>query len=371
MTLNRRTLLELTGAMAAASVGTTAGCLETVGLENDGDSEDDGEVPAYADWLRVDENGRVGFVYVDWEALEALDDSGPNPEANEESEEWQDHEDAMVAYPMLGAVIGVITASLGLWGTGLEGVVQPSTDEDADESTGADFETNVEEFIIVNEAIVLAGEIDAEEVDAELTTAPDDAFSMKSEYERTGEIGAFDRYERVEDDAMGPAVLAVNEEAIVFAVGDDDDTDAAEVVRGPIEAREGETAADENSDVEWLLEEAGHGQLVLGGYGEDLDEPVDDEPADEPVDNETADDEASVSDAEFAELEGLIGICSSLELEADGATGAFAAIDDDLPDEDELEDVLGTSAAEATLEVDDDRVTASATWEEDVTDQQV
>ncbi|TYL39316.1 hypothetical protein CV102_08550 [Natronococcus pandeyae] len=346
MTLHRRNLLKLTGAAAAAAVGTTAGCLETVGL-------DDGEVPAYATWLHLDADDDVVFAYVDWAALEALDDPDPE-EGDEDADDWGDHEDAMIAYPMLGAFVGIVGAGFGLWGTGLMGLVQPDEDaDDEDEPAADDFETNVEEILWVNDALVLAGEIDTEEIAGELTTVPDDVFAMEREHEQRGEIGDFARYEPVEgdEDAMGPDVLAVSEEAIVFA--SDDDVDAAELVRGPIEAREGDGAADAEPDVEWLLEEAGHGQLAFGGYADD------------------ADDEEATDGAEFDHLEGATGVCSSLDLEDDGATGAFAALGDDLAaDEDELEGVLGTSAAEATIEVDDGRVTASATWEEDVTDEQ-
>ncbi|MFC4438476.1 MULTISPECIES: hypothetical protein [Natrialbaceae] len=355
MTLHRRNLLKLTGATAAAAVGTTAGCLETVGLE------DGGEVPAYANWLHLDADGDVVFAYVDRGALESLDE--PDPEEDEDPDDWGDDEDAMIAYPMLGAFVGIMGAGFGLWGTGLMGLVQSEGDDadDEDGSTAGDFETNVAEILWVNDAIVLAGEIDTEEIDAELTTVPDDDF-FASEYERTGEIGDFERYEPSDEDAMGPAVIAVSEDAIVFA-GDDEDVDTEELIRGPIEAREGDTAADAEPDVEWLLEEAGHGQLVFGGYVSDGDD------ADNA--NDPADDEEAADDAEFDQFERATGICSSLDLEDDGATGAFAALGDDLTaDESELEGALGSSAAEATIDVDDDRITASATWEEDVTDEQ-
>ncbi|WP_222918239.1 hypothetical protein [Natrinema sp. SYSU A 869] len=70
------------------------------------------------------------------------------------------------------------------------------------------------------------------------------------------------------------------------------------------------------------------------------------------------------SNVEYSELEGLEGGVASLSLDAeqDGATGEFAAVLGDA-DTSALEDSVGSSADESSVDVDDDRLTASASWD--------
>ena len=103
---------------------------------------------------------------------------------------------------------------------------------------------------------------------------------------------------------------------------------------------------------------------MFGGYGESF------EPASE-SDDDSGDDVSDTGsgtqddlDMEYTELEGVDGSVSSLTFDNAGskATGEFAAILGDA-DASALEESLGSSATERSVDVGDGRVTASATWE--------
>lgn len=348
MNLDRRTLLKATGATAAASMTGLAGCQETIGLDGNG-------LPDYERWLAATDDGDVEFAYLDWAALEALEDLEDDDDEEDEPEDiddFVDEEDLLLAAPLIGATFTVIGIGFGLWGTGLNGIV--NTDDAAEGPTAADFETSIEELLVVNDGFVLAGDVDVAEVDEALTDVPEDDL-MTTAYEQTDEYEGYDIYEPVEDDdGFGMATddaIAVDDGAIVFA----DDTGGADPVEAiqsvlAVAAGEEDGAADDLEEFEWLLETAGHGQVVFGSYGNPGDEGDLEEPADD----------------EFEDARGMV---SSLGIEADGSANAeFAATFESLDDETEaeLEGVLGTSTDEVEFEVDDDRVTVSASWDENV-----
>lgn len=369
MDLDRRKLLELAGLSATVSLGTMAGCLDTVGLGEDGDGGNG--TPAYARWLPWDEDTDETFVaYVDWSTLEEFEDFEPAPEPEDPEdgpdEDRFEHEDPMLEIPAFSVMIVALWGGFGLIGTGLSGLL--ATGDTETDGDVPDFESSLDEFVMVNGAFVLAGDIDTEEIHDALTESPEDGLGMKIEYERTDERNGFDIYEPAESDGEDDSLdvsmgqdnaIAVSDEAIVFANGGEE-TDAIDALGGPIEAYDGDRdrAIDRNDDLWWLLETAGHGHMAFGGYS-DLDE----------------EDDADLDESdEFEELANATGIVASLSIESESSsTGEFAAVFEELTEdtEAEIEDTFGASAEEVTHDIGDDRVSVSATWNQDVTDSEL
>lgn len=359
MGMDRRTMLTVAGASLIAG---TAGCLGSSGESGNGDGNGTGsenEPPAYSRWLATGDDGGVGYIYVDLTTFESTD-TGNESTGSEPTEETD--ADPMIGLPMIGTLSAAIVVSFGLSAYGLEGMVdygQSGGQTDGTES----LDSSAEAMISTNEAIVLTGDIDTAEVDETLTTEPE-GFSFTEQYERTDEIGDYDVYTPVDGD--GTDAIAVGESALVFTASGDVD-DPIGTIRTPIETAAGdaERATDELEVFEWLVSRAGRGDFVLGGYGEEF-EPDEGTSATDSGGNVTDIESGGQDeiDAEYSELEGLEGAVSSLTLADSGtqATGEFAAILGDA-DADALEDSLGSSAAESSVEIEDDRVTASATWE--------
>ncbi|MFC4543527.1 hypothetical protein ACFO5R_16470 [Halosolutus amylolyticus] len=388
MKLDRRNLLELAGASAVATMGGMAGCLDTVGL-----GDDDGSgTPAYAQWVSWDDDADGTFyAYVDWKALSEFDDLESEPDLNESFGDEGDgdgdlddfgYDDPMLALPSVSILLVALGGGFGLMGTGLSGILTPADETDDEEETddetefgtgetadASDFETDVDVFLMVNDAFVLAGDVDTDEIDETLTEPPESEWGFKTEYEQTEEISGFSVYEPAgadeDDTSFGMEqddAIAVSDDAIVFTAGSDD-AEAIEKIRGPIEAASGDgtRAADENDDFAWLLETAGHGHVAFGGYG-DLEDDEGNETQDEmDVDPDEAD--------ELEELDDAVGVVASLTIEGESeSTGRLAAVFEELDDDAEatIEDELGASAEEVSHDVEGDRVTVSATWTEDV-----
>ncbi|SEP65137.1 hypothetical protein [Natrinema salaciae] len=352
---NRRNVLKLAGASLATGV---AGCLGSNEENGNGTGGGD-EPPAYTRWLAADDDGGVGYVYVDLTTFENAD-TGNESTGGESNTDVQ--ADPMVGLPMAGTVAAAIVVSFGLSAYGLEGMVDYGQSEEQAGGTES-MDSSVDAMISTNEAVVLTGDIDTAEVDETLTTEPE-GFSFTEQYERTDEIGDYPVYTPV--DGEGNGSIAVGDSALVFTAGGDTD-DPTGAIRTPIEAAAGdvERATDELEAFDWLVSQAGHGDFVVGGYGNEF-EPDATETAGDGGGNFSDIENGSQDgfDAEYSELEGLEGGVGSLTLDEDGtqATGEFAAILGDA-DADALEESLGSSAAESTVEVADGRVTASATWE--------
>ncbi|SIR54887.1 hypothetical protein [Natronorubrum daqingense] len=366
MTVDRRTMLKAAGTAAVLSTTGLAGCLGGNGDDDDSGSESDA-LPAYESWIVMDDE-RATFAYIDWAGLEELEDDADDdeadptdPEEDDASDEYED-EDPMIAVPMAGMLAVAMGASFGTAGTGLDTVI----DMEGDALAADDAETTLEELLLVNDAYVFTGDVDVEEVETALLEEHDDPLMDAATFEQTDEHGEFTVYEsEPEDDAESTATsdaVAVSAEAIVLAPGGetDDGIDSLTPVLEGVEG-DGERATDAEADIEWLLETAGEGQIVFGGYGEDED------------DETTAPDEEELEEPNAAgdeEFDGATGIVASLSLEEDeSADGNLAATFDSIDDEteSELEADVGSSADDVTLEIDRDagRVSASATWDAD------
>ncbi|WP_436344539.1 hypothetical protein [Natronorubrum sp. FCH18a] len=368
MNLDRRQLLRLTGATTAGSVAALAGCTsdgdssDDTGNGDDGNGDENGEETdpngdaletaelSYERWLTSDADGELLFSYFDWTGLEDVDEL--EDDEDERLSEWsEDSEvaDPMIDLPMTGAFLVVLTAAFAIPGTGLERIV----DMEDDALAATDAETTLDELLFVNETLCFLGDVETGEVvDALTDDGGDDPYASETAFEHADDIGDFEIYEpddSGDDDGYGTAsseTVAVGENAILVA--DDSETiDGIDHVRSVLEASDGETAADERDEFDWTLETAGDGHIVLGAYsnGDELD---DVEPGDD------------VEDAN--------AIVSSLTFDEDGgAAGDFAATFETIDDETEaeIESDLGATADDLRLEMEDTRVSASASWDAD------
>ncbi|ELY53669.1 hypothetical protein [Natronolimnohabitans innermongolicus] len=339
MTSSRRTVLELAGAtgLAALSAVGAAGWVaaDATAQEDDGGNatDDADEFPDYSRWLTLEDDA-LEFVFVDWTAVG--DDVQAELEGEQPDEEVPPEFDAdpMVAPVSAALLSAYLYVGLTLAQYRLGRLLEAEA-----------FDSTVEDLLLTDRAFVAAGDIDPAEIDAQITADAEAEFLRQ--FERTDEIGEYDLYEPV--DAEADAAVAVGTDAILVAEATPAVDDPPTALEAAIEAADGETdrAADDSETIAWLLERAGDGDVVAGQYGD---------PADGLVD----------VDFESDELEGADGIVSSFTVaDEETAIGDFAAVIDD-PDEDALEAVLGASGEDRSLEVDEDRVVATATWREEL-----
>ncbi|WP_343195783.1 hypothetical protein [Halovivax sp.] len=335
--MKRRDVLRSAGlttvAIGLVPTGAAAADARTVG---GGRIEGDEHLPGYERWLALEE-GALAFDYVDWAALEAfvateLEEAQPGEEVPAEFAA-----DPMIAPVSEGLIAAYFFVGLELARFGLGRLL----DDDGP------FASEVEELVQVGDAFVVTGAIDREELDAELTAEA--VADFQTQLERTGERGGFDLYESLEGE--DEAAIAVGDDAIAVVDGAEleADVDPTAIVERTVDVAAGDVAraTDESEAVAWLLESAGDGDVAVGQYGGPFDPEELRHPALE-----------AIADAE--------GYVSSFTVEDEETLrGDFAAI---LPgaDEDELAELVGASAAERTIDVDGDRVTATGEWREEV-----
>ncbi len=321
MTPNRRDVLKLAGTTAAiATVGPTGAA--TVAAQDD-------ELPAYSQWL-APENGTLEFASLDWASLEEavadeLAEADPGEEVPPEYEA-----DPMIAPVSEGALSTYFFVGLDLAQYRLGRLL------DDDET----FDSSVEELLQTPEAFVALGSIDPAEIDARVTAEPEAEFIRQ--LEQTDGIGPYDVYTPVEAD---DAAIAAGDDALAVASETADPIATLETVVGAAEG-DVERATDESEAFAWTLSSADGGDAVVGQYGPEAGSD-------------------GLVDFGYEELEDAEAVVSSLIVEdAETSTGTFAAVIDD-PDEGALEDLLGASGENRSVEVDGDRVTATATWREE------
>ncbi|SDK02787.1 twin-arginine translocation signal domain-containing protein [Natronorubrum texcoconense] len=321
MTLSRRDVLKLAGATTAVTVTGPA----VVAQE---DPDDD--LPAYGQWLTL-EDGALEFAYLDWGSLGEViradsEEIDPGEEIPPEYEA-----DPMIGPVSEGALSTYLFVGLSLGQFRLGRLLEEAA-----------FESTVEGLLQTPAAFVVTGDLIPEEIDEQLTAEPEAEFIRQ--FESTGEIAGADVYTPA--DGTDDAAIAVDEDALVVAAELGSETEPTTTLETTVGAAAGdvERATEESETFEWLLESAGGGDVAVGQYGD-------------PSDPEFT----------FDGLEDAEAIVSSLTAaDAETATGEFAAIVDD-PDEAVLEEIIGISADERSLDVDGDRVTATGTWREDVT----
>ncbi|RQH03531.1 hypothetical protein [Natrarchaeobius oligotrophus] len=321
MTASRRAVLERAGITTVAVA--TAGRLTI-----DAGTTSDDEPPEFSRWLSPEDV--VEFTFVDWASVEE-DVRGEleQAQADEEIDVPPEYEnDPMVAPASDGVLSTYLFVGLDLVEFGLGRLL----DDEA-------FESTVDGLLRTGRAFVATGEIDPDEIDERLTGEPE--FEFVVQMERTDEIGEYDVYTPIDD---REAAIAVGTDALLVV---DEGDDPRAVLESIVDVAEGDTerATDDSEPFAWLLETAGHGDVVVGQYGGPFDAEDLVHPALDP-------------------LAGAAGFVSSLTLEDEmTSSGTFASVLDD-PDEAALEDLLGVSADERAIDVDGDRVTATGTWRE-------
>ncbi|WP_340102292.1 hypothetical protein [Salinibaculum salinum] len=333
---SRRAVLLSIGAGSVA----VAGCLNAAdggddsevddGPTTDETADDVESLPAYADWLPDDDS--VLFSYA------SLDTSGEVGGGGFSLDDSVD--DPLMTFPsdVGGSAVGLSVLSLA--STNLSAVVDPETAT----------QSEADELLAVNEAVVLTGAFDVEELNERLT---DDSTSFAATYEQSGTVHGFDRYEPIDvpEGVEDSLVVAISETTVLAAPDDDqleriaetDDTDRPQITE------EHETAT-------WLLEQAGEGDIIFGTIG-----PVHEG-------EYTLDDVTAFTDDEL-QFEPAVGedVVTAIEVDAETATidSRFALTADELSEDRQttVETTFGSAAVDATVDVDDDRAIAHGTYD--------
>lgn len=357
VTERRQVLTALGGAIAASTAG-LAGCLESATSDgNDGGDdqaetdetdethethgdEDNSDIDGtalsteYREWLPAADEP-VAFAYVDWEKTMELDGDSDD-----------DATDPILGIPVEGTDRIVPAVSTDIEEADLIPLVHPDSTE-AD-----DFDSTVTGLLAVNDCSVVIGDLEPGEIGDRLTAEPEYWYQVR--FERVEEIGDYDVYYGTDRENR---VAAVGEDAIVFRRGEG----ARAAVRRLLDARRegGVTDVETETDASWLVETGGGGHLAFGGYGGP--------PAME-VQNIDVEPESYDVAAEYDALSDVEGVVASLELDTvdDEATGSFATVFEDSADVDsDLEERLGSSATERSVETDGRRISATARWTRD------
>ncbi len=327
---------------AAATTAMLAGCISGDDTDDSNDEEENGDEgdaedgltadPAYAEWLTTEDD----WLFL---AYANFDTATPSDEGELTFDPDEEVDDPLVTYPLDvgGASIGLF--SLGLWAADLFAVVDP---EEESESEASD-------LLVVNGTVIVRGTFNTDELNEWLT---DDSEPFTATYEQTGEIRGYDRYDpdEVPEGVEDAPVVAVDEETLLL----DSDADRLEQVASVGDGDQS-SATEEDETIAWLVEQVGDGDIVTGQVGPvptsefDPEEFLDNGLSFQPADGEdvlaaaTFDPDAGELDAHFA----------------------LAADDLDEATSQTVEDEFGTAGSDRSVSTDDDRLTASATYDAD------
>ena len=317
-----------------AATAAVAGC-----ASNDDSPADDSEAesfdPAsdlsYGKWLTTANDGML-FAYADLEAV-------PSNNASDTSVE-EPPEDPLVTYPlvMTQTTIGLSQVALSI--AGLTQAIAP----------GAASDSTVSEITVINRTIVAEGTFATEELDELLTEPTDETYGIV--YEQTDTIRGYDQYDPAEvPDSLSddPPVIAVADETVVVSASPDQ-------LERMLAAADGDRSRiyESREAVSQLLEQAGTGDLVSGKVGTISDDTFDPR-------------EAFETDPQF-EPRSSEDVVAALEFTEDGDTveSQFALAADDLSENrrETVETAFGKAAVAGSVSVDvnDERITASATY---------
>jgi hypothetical protein len=327
--IDRRTALQLGG---AATVAAVAGCSDRPG--NGGDSSS--EASQYSRYLGVRDN-QVFFAYTDFEALEEL---GAGNQGGGDSGETPEFEEPMLA-PAGGLFLIVLSAGFQLAAFGLGGLIQTAEESDLESRGG--------QILLANGALVISGELDADEIDERLTASGDQ--SLKTQYEQTGETGGYTLYQPADPSASGSgsSVVAVSGNTLISA----QNQGAVETV---IDATNGDGRATEEFDeFQWLVDNGGDGLIALGGYGPDG------------FDNFGDSSDGSEDGLNIAENSG--GFVGSIDLDGEEMTSVLAASSEEITEgnQGQIESELQSERTDVSIDFQGDgRLVAEATYSRDV-----
>lgn len=328
--INRRTALKLGG---AATVAAVAGCSNPLSSGGDGSG-----AGSYSQYLAAQDN-QVFFAYADFQALEELDQGNQDGGSGGQ---MPNLEDPMLA-PATGVFLIAFSAGFQLGALGLGGLLQ--TDGESELSSSG------EEVLIANSALVVAGEMDTDEINSTLTESSDQSF--KTQYEQTGETGGYSIYEPAESSASGSnaSVVAVNDSELISAQSQSN----IEVV---IDAIDGSgRAADEFDEFNWLLDNGGNGVLALGGYGPDG------------YSSPGSDSGSGGSDSGFDFVNSSGGFVGSMSFDGDNLNSVIAASSDEITEDnqDSIESEFQSDRTDVSVDFKGNgRLVAEATYSRDV-----
>lgn len=352
--IRRRRLLQLGGAALAT---TAAGCLggdsgsgngNGNGNSNDNSSGNDkntASTPAYADWVAaVDPEGsgdkKVTISYIDIAGFNEFESE--DSDSSNETNSLEDIEDPMLAVPISGMLFGMLTAGFGLMGTRLGGLV--AVDEEQTSQNG--FDSTVNELLTANEASVMIGDIDTDEIDTTVTAAPENSFGA-TQFEHTGDTHGYAVYEPV-DGGTQETTLAVSSDAIVHGAN-------REIVEAVLKTKQGDRtrAVDEFATFKRLLSTGGNGHVVFGGYSPDGF-----------TTSENQSDGENQSDVQFSTLEDANGFVGSMTFSESGGSADMGIEFDELDEttRSDLKSTLGKAGSDASVSFDNGFVSASATY---------
>ncbi|QSG11698.1 Glycosyl hydrolases family 32 (levanase/invertase) [Halapricum desulfuricans] len=335
--LHRRRFLELGAAATAVSLG---GCL--------GSSD---EMPAYAEWIPATDGG-VHVGYLDFSiATEAeggnellplilpTNATGSPREVLSEVSGLDSVDDPLLTWPLEvgGKLIG--GAALGIAVSGLGHLVDPEQPD-----------RGIEELFMADTVAVGRGTIDLDEA-AETLRSGSDGPIGEIPFEESGSVGEFTLYEPTDDETLD-GVTAISETAVLVA-------DTREEIQRVVETTQGERdrEIEETETFEWLLETAGDGHVAGGWMGPiDLEDVYFGDPAERPVDDLLRADDDVLASVTFDPNEGEVTADLAVQRPLDDATAS------------RLESQFGSESGDHSVSIEDEQVTASGTYSEDVLD---
>ena len=337
MTLHRRRFLELGAAATTVALG---GCLGF------GDGE-----PPYTEWIPGRDGGvRVG--YLDFSIASEAENgdellplilpaeaTGGTRQVLTDVSGFDDIDDPLLTWPFEVGGRLVAGAFLSVAVSGLGYLVDPERPD-----------RGIEELFMADTVAVGRGEIDLGEATETLRSGSEGVIGGVP-FEETGTIADFTLYEPSGDGELD-GVTAINEQAVLVA-------DTRDEIRRVVETTEGDRtrAIEDGTTFEWLVEAAGDGHIAGGWVGSvDLENVYFGDPAKRPVDDFLRPDDDVLGSVTFD--------ADDSEVTADLA--ARRPLTDSAVEQ--FESRFGSSSAERSISIDDEQVTASGTYSEDVLD---
>lgn len=337
--------------LVAAGTATVAGCFSG---DEDGGSFPSYETPGYGEWGPAERHtGEAGvfFTHVDWEALDELED---DPDEDEDAEELVE-EVPILGLPLYGAVLSPF-AAFGILFYPFADDVFPEGGEEVEGVTAS-------AMTWTDDVVVFHGEFDPDVFAADYA----------EEFDESDERDGFTQYVGTEGFAEGLA-YAVSEETLVVGMqpGEDDDYEPADLVSAALDRNldEADRVIDAD-DGRWLYETTGEAAMAYGVWGTDdfatALEPDDEIDAEDDAEPE-ADPEVDANPV-FDEVESLVNTLafSAEDGEVAEIEARFSALypADETPSEDDVrEHLIGEEEVPHEVLIEDDRVHASATFDE-------
>lgn len=328
---------------------------DTMGDDNGGDepiSEEElaaerGNVPEYAAYLGL-VDGEVTTMYID---IAGLDDLDRDYTGGGYGEGLEDVDDAMLSVPLGGMYVLMIGAGFALREASLDGLIY--------DDVIYEFESEIDDFILANGAMIFRGDIDADEVVTAMQNPPEGDM-IASEFEEVEEFEGYrifkpaDAFEAFDpDDDSDDTTFALGDDKIIIG---DTPANLGRALKPLID--EQTPATEDHEEFEWLLSWAGDAHVLFGGYS--VDGPHE----------ETTDDGDDTVEEDLSALDDATGFVNALTLTNDDATATLAATFEEL-DEDEsrgaFEAEFGTEATVGPIFEFEDRSVVITSWYDDET----